>query len=300
MKQTFYSNGKLLLSGEYVILDGASGIAIPTKYGQSLEISLAKTEGIYWKSLDEKGGVWFEGTFTFETGMLADTDHNETSKILLNILKAANRLNPNFFDENRSCNVITRLHFPRTWGLGTSSTLINNIAQWAQVDAFQLLGDSFGGSGYDIAAAQNDTPILYQLEKSPKITLVSLPWGFIDQLFFVHLNQKQDSKEGIARYKSAMVDKKVFAEIDAINKSLLVCNSLPQFEALLEHHERIISEVIQLPTIKTERFSDYTRSIKSLGAWGGDFVLATGGETEKDYFRQKGYLTILDFNNMLK
>ena len=266
-----------------------------------MEITPSEEKGIHWKSLDENGQIWFEGTLTSETGMLTDVDQNETSKILLNILKAANLLNPSFLIENNRCNVITRLNFPRSWGLGTSSTLINNIAQWARVDAFQLLQDSFGGSGYDIAVAQSSTPILYQIkDDAAKITSISLPWDFTDQLFFVHLNQKQDSKEGISRYKKASVDKKIFSKIDDINQALLLCDTLSKFEALLELHEHIISEMIQLPTIKKGRFSDYPRTIKSLGAWGGDFVLATGGEEEKDFFRRRGYHTILDFQTMLK
>ena len=36
MKKTFYSNGKLLITGEYVVLDGAKALALPTKYGQNL------------------------------------------------------------------------------------------------------------------------------------------------------------------------------------------------------------------------------------------------------------------------
>ena len=35
-KKTFYSNGKLLITGEYLVLDGARSLAIPTKFGQFL------------------------------------------------------------------------------------------------------------------------------------------------------------------------------------------------------------------------------------------------------------------------
>jgi len=38
-KRTFYSHGKLLLTAEYVILDGAKALALPTKFGQEMEIS---------------------------------------------------------------------------------------------------------------------------------------------------------------------------------------------------------------------------------------------------------------------
>jgi hypothetical protein len=36
-----------------------------------------------------------------------------------------------------------------------------------------------------------------------------------------------------------------------------------------------------------------------LGAWGGDFVLATGGEKEKQYFIQKGFTTVLSYAEMI-
>ena len=46
----FYSPGKLLLTGEYVVLDGAKSLAIPTIFGQSLNITsipaLAVTKAI--------------------------------------------------------------------------------------------------------------------------------------------------------------------------------------------------------------------------------------------------------------
>ena len=58
--QSFYSNGKLLLTGEYVVLDGAKSLALPTKYGQSLTIEEIDQQILLWKSLDHKGSIWFE------------------------------------------------------------------------------------------------------------------------------------------------------------------------------------------------------------------------------------------------
>ena len=52
--KSFYSNGKLLLTGEYAVLDGAKSLAIPVKYGQSLTAVETKTKTISWKSLDER------------------------------------------------------------------------------------------------------------------------------------------------------------------------------------------------------------------------------------------------------
>ena len=76
--------------------------------------------------------------------------------------------------------------------------------------------------------------------------------------------------------------------------------SLSDFEQLMNAHEEIISETINLPTIKKQLFSDYPNTIKSLGAWGGDFILASGDKNEMDYFRKKGFETIIPFDEMIK
>lgn len=301
LKTTFHSNGKLLLTGEYVVLDGAKALAIPTKYGQSLEIETSEKEGIHWKSFDETGAVWFQGHFEIIDGQIVSQNPSDPiGNQLLKILQEAKKLNPKFLDDSSGFNVKTNLDFPRNWGLGTSSTLISNIAQWAQIDAFALLGRSFGGSGYDIAAAQNDCPILYEVKDGkPTFKKVDHPWDFTDRLFFVHLNQKQDSKEGIAQYRNALIDKKSLERISKITKELISCTTLPEFEKLMNAHEEIISEIINLPTIKTQLFSDYPNTIKSLGAWGGDFILVTGDEKNMEYFRKKDFKTIVPFDQMI-
>ncbi|PHR15023.1 MAG: GHMP kinase [Aequorivita sp.] len=298
--QKFHSNGKLLLTGEYVVLKGATALAIPTKYGQSLEVDFSEKKEIYWKSYDENGSVWYEDYFDLKN-LEVSNNRNNISKTLSKILCEARKLNPTFLLEQNGFKVKTKLDFPRNWGLGTSSTLINNIAQWAGVDGFALLANSFGGSGYDIAAAQNDTPILYELKNgNPEYRKIHLPWDFTQSVFFVHLNKKQDSKKEVTRFKKASVDKKVLQRISDISNKLLVCYSLSDFEKLMNVHEEIISKNIKLPTIKEQLFSDYSGAIKSLGAWGGDFVLATGDENEMDYFRKKGFGTIVPFGEMMK
>lgn len=282
-----------------MVLDGATALAIPTKYRQSLEVSASKKEGIHWKSFNEKGAVWFEEIFS-QKSLKTSNLENTFSKTLSKILCEAKKLNPSFLSEDKGFSISTKLDFPRDWGLGTSSTLINNIAQWANVDAFELLKTSFGGSGYDIAAAQNDAPILYELKEGfPKFKKINLPWNFTEHLFFVYLNQKQDSKEGISRYRNTSVDRKTIQRISDISNKLLACRALSDFETLMDAHEAIISEIIKLPTIKKQLFSDYPNTIKSLGAWGGDFVLVTGNEMDMDYFRKKGFDTVVPFGEMI-
>ena len=45
-------------------------------------------------------------------------------------------------------------------------------------------------------------------------------------------------------------------------------------------------------------FKDYSGEIKSLGAWGGDFILAAGPSSSIEYFQNKGFKTILSYNEM--
>jgi mevalonate kinase len=164
-----------------------------------------------------------------------------------------------------------------------------------------LLWNSFKGSGYDVACAHNDTPIFYQIsDQKPLINQIDFNPVFKDQLFFIYLNQKQDSKEGIASFRER---KGTFENeiqlISEISDACLTAKSLKDFEILIMEHERIISSILQQKTVKERLFSDYFGAIKSLGAWGGDFVLATGNSTTPDYFKNKGFETILSYSEMV-
>ncbi|WP_432411807.1 GYDIA family GHMP kinase [Rasiella sp. SM2506] len=300
MEKSFYSNGKLLLTGEYVVLDGATALAIPTKKGQSLTVLPREENELLWSSFDVEGNCWFSAEFSLKTFEILGCDNLTTAQTLSRILKETRRLQPDFLSNSMGLQVLTELNFPKNWGLGTSSTLINNIAQWAQVDAFLLLKNSFGGSGYDIAAAQHNTPIFYSKKNElSQIQEIKLPWDFTDSLFFVYLNQKQNSKEGISHYKKQPATIKEVEKITDLSKKLLLCYTLSDFEAILNAHEETISNIIGLPTVKATLFSDFNRSVKSLGAWGGDFIIATGTLEDMSYFSKKGYETIIPFSEMM-
>ncbi len=304
MKQDFYSNGKLLLTGEYVVLDGALSFAIPTKYGQSLSVEEIEEPKLIWTSLDEKGNIWFENILeiTKDKVLQSSPSDDDYTKRLIQILNATKQLNPDFLNKQTGYKIETKLNFPRNWGLGTSSTLINNIANWAKVDAYNLLEKTFGGSGYDIASAQNDQPILYSIENNKAVSKkVKLNWNFTNQLFFIHLNKKQNSREGIAQYRSQISNNSnILNKISELTTKFIGCNTLLELESLIEQHESLISSVIKLKPIKELLFKDYPGAIKSLGAWGGDFILVTGENSKMKYFRDKGYDTIIPFNKMIK
>ena len=144
----FYSNGKLLLTGEYLVLDGAKSLAIPTKFGQDLAVIPIKESQLIWGSFTVEGNCWFEAVFELPKLRLIsatfESDKEENAEIiaetLLEILLEAKKMNPNFLNADGGFLVKTTLTFPRKWGLGSSSTLINSIASWAKVDAFDYCG----------------------------------------------------------------------------------------------------------------------------------------------------------------
>lgn len=304
--KSFRSNGKLLLTAEYVVLDGAKAMALPTKYGQSMTVEAIEDAKLYWKSIDHTDKVWFECELSLDEIATSQTPHNEISKRLFEILISAKKLNPHFLRASTGFKITTKLDFPENWGLGSSSTLINNIADWANVNPYELLELTFGGSGYDIACAQNNCAILYNLllaqehEAKRNITTLNFNPSFKDQLFFIHLNQKQDSREGIKRYHSVKNNLgSTLTEINKITEHIVECDTILEFSDLITAHEEIISKLINLPTIKSSQFSAYPGAIKSLGAWGGDFILATGSFEDMDYFKQRGFETIISYSDMI-
>lgn len=296
----YYSNGKLLITGEYAVLDGALSFALPTKFGQSLDFKADESHLLEWKSYDHENQQWLAIELQIEDSIRV-VNSNDAAKAatLVNILSTARTLNPDFLQKGGL--VTTALSFPKNWGLGTSSTLINNIASWANIDAFQLLWNSFKGSGYDIACAQNNTPIHYQIiDQKPVVTPITFQPEFTDQLFFVYLNEKQDSKEGIQHYRALSASKEaLIKEISKLSEEATKCSSLADFEHILNQHEDLISKTLQIEKVKDTYFKDYWGSVKSLGAWGGDFVLATGNKDSKAYFKAKGFTTVLPYKDMI-
>jgi len=304
MKKEFYSNGKLLITGEYLVLDGAKALAVPTKFGQNLIVTEGANQEIKWTSFDSDGSVWYEDIFSFSDISRKDSLEKKASvrNTLIGILHEAFELNPDFIYQSEGYYITTQLSFPRNWGLGTSSTLINNIAQWFQIDAFVLLKNSFGGSGYDIACAQNNCPILYHLENGkPIVERVTFDPVFCDNLYFVYLDKKQNSKAAIASYyenpKNDLA--KTIVKNDKITLEVLNAKNLQEFALAIEKHETEMSAILKTETVKESLFADFEGTVKSLGAWGGDFVMAIASENPTDYFKGKGFRTIIPYKDMV-
>lgn len=298
------SNGKLLITGEYFVLDGALSFALPTKRGQVLEIHKSKNPDhfIDWTAYDVNQEKWFFAELD-EWFNVIDTNISESAGLLSGVLKAARLLNQDFLRE--PVEIKTKLEFPNNWGLGSSSTFINNIAQWAEVNPFHLFFKSFAGSGYDIACANSQKAILYRLKEGSQPQFEELDFNpkFKNQLYFVHLNQKKNSREGISHYRNHrneilhLVD-----EISELSMGAINAKSFEDFAEKLEKHELLIAEALKMELIKKSLFPDFDGFVKSLGAWGGDFVLCGSpkeSEYVNNYFNSKNFSTIVPFDEMI-
>lgn len=294
----FYAHGKLLISGEYLILDGARGLALPTKKGQKLEVTSQNDQLIHWESFDHNNQLWFSMSCTTDFKKTETTDL-ETSKHLITLLSEAKKQNPKFL----GCGVTvkTYLEFPREWGLGSSSTLISTIAQWAAIDPYLLLKERFKGSGYDIACATANGPIIYNVENhKPCIAECSFNPNFSDHLFFVYLGSKQISSEAINSYQKLHFDKQnAIQGISSLTDQLTKAKDLNRFQELLCEHESLMASILNIKPIKEQFFSDYQGAVKSLGAWGGDFVLMCGTKKTPSYVLEKGFDTVIPFRDMI-
>ena len=306
--QSFYSRGKLLLSGEYFVMDGARALALPTRLGQHLTVTYKKSYNpcLQWKGLNSLGNTWFEAAFElWKFDLITGGRETPENLFLQKILRAVRKKNHHFLrDEETLVQVTTRLEFPLEWGLGSSSTLIHNIAQWATISPFDLQLQTCEGSGYDIACAESSGPIFY--EKTPQ----GLHWGplpfyppFSKQLYFVYLGKKKATREAISDYHHWEGDKTGLAvRLSTMTEELSKAQTLKDFEFFLNGHEVLISQNLKLPRVKDLYFTDYWGTVKSLGAWGGDFILVTSTRNEKEtrrYFAQKGFPVFFPYSKII-
>lgn len=298
------SNGKFLLTGEYLVLKGAVALALPLKLGQSLDVEQLETKNnrLYWEAWRPEG-KWFSVTLNRENLVNFSTDDPEKAKKLCEILQAVKQLNSKAFEGN-DLKFTTRLDFDPNWGLGSSSTLIANLAQYAKVNPYELLKLTFGGSGYDIACATAEQPIYYQLVNGqPQSETIDFNPPFAEHLFFVYLGQKQSSSKEIKAFleKANPVDlQKDIEAISEISRAVPQCQNMDEFALLMQCHERIIARCIGQEPVQ-KRFPDFEGVLKSLGAWGGDFILAATPWDEgqvRAYFKKKGLNVVFKYKEI--
>ena len=321
MIQKHYSHGKFLLTGEYLVLRGSLALALPLKLGQSMMVETRHGTSLQWDAY-QPDGPWFSVTLNPKTFEIIDCNDQAKAEKLAQILNAVNKLNPTVFED--SLRFETHLDFDPNWGFGSSSTLIANLARWAKVNPYELLKLTFGGSGYDIACATAKGPIYYQLSNAepalrqaqgpkvvepvetptPMIKPIGFQLPFTDHLFFVYQGQKQSSSKEIKVFleKTNPGDlQKDIESISEISRAVPTCESLDEFGLLMQCHERIVSRCIGQEPVQ-KRFPDFEGVLKSLGAWGGDFILAAtewDKSQVKEYFKEKGLNVVFGYKEMV-
>jgi len=302
--EQYYSHGKFLLSGEYFVLHGAKALALPLSFGQTTEVYYSGTnESFAWFSL-QRAEKWFSARFHSQSLEILECSDLLTAKYVQRLLKVASAISGNV-DFSKINRIINHLDFNRLWGLGSSSSIIANVAQWLKINALDLHFSISKGSGYDVATALSATPLVYSLKDGvPEIEPNLFYPSFHNQLHFIYLNKKQNSEQSVKQFiKKQKPEEKAIKRISEITQELINCTHLEDFKKLIKEHESIISEHLQMETAKEKLFPDFKGEIKSLGAWGGDFVLAASdihhSELE-NYFKEKGFSTILNYNEIVK
>lgn len=270
-----------------------------------MTVKATRSTDLEWISVDKDGKEWFKSSISLFDFSATDTSDKDLSEKLKKIFKGAVRINGEFLDKWNAFKIETKLEFPRNWGLGSSSTLIHLIAQWADINPLELYYKIENGSGYDVAAAGASGPIIFwSNDEEVSYTPIEFKPKFVDKLIFVHLNKKADSNEAVLKYQTLgkSIKKDFVQKISEITDAVEEVTNLDVFTSLLKQHENIVSNVIGQPTIQSLLFSDYPYLIKSLGAWGGDFILASapnGIDEAHDYFTKKGFETIIPYSKMV-
>ncbi|MCK9480521.1 MAG: GYDIA family GHMP kinase [Bacteroidia bacterium] len=312
--EKFWSPGKLMITGEYLVISGAKALAVPTVLGQQLHFThdrRRKTRIVNWVSMTPGELIWYSNQFIIDQNFEpSEQKGSERTEFIRSLLITINNSKPDFFAEQGTYNFKTFMDFDPGWGLGSSSSLIVNLAMLTDLQPFELVFQSTlnQGSGYDIATSLMGKPILYFIEEEMYhwAEPVELSWKkFANQCRLIYLNHKQDSNVEVSRFKSKWKEnenRNFIEEISNISERITTVTDYEEFRQLLGRHELIMSEVLKKKCIKDELFPDFDGVIKSLGAWGGDFILACSNSTSEyteKYFLEKGYQTIMDYSKMI-
>lgn len=303
----FFARGKLLLTAEYFVMHGATALACPLKYGQTMLVSIPAPNGSTKDNYDSvlnwsatyQNKIWFSATFRLTDFSVQYTSDAEKAETLSRLLKMVRDLNPSFQVKDGTA-VHHILEFNPQWGLGSSSTLISNMAEWAKVDPYLLNEKVFGGSGFDIACANVNTPVFYRKGFAPEPVLLDYP--FHDKLFLVYSGKKKNTRDAVSIQLPEISDLKK-EEISALSGRFSRCRKFSHFQELMQQHEQEVAMLTGQIPVQQQKFADFDGTVKSLGAWGGDFFLVAtrlDPNVVKDYFSAKEMNTVFRWKDLVR
>lgn len=296
--------GKLLISAEYMVLHGSKALAMPLKTGQTLQRLRSVDPSFFSWNAYQEDDLWFSADFNPSTLAIVETTNQERARHLQRLLRATIELEPLFQKELFNWDVETRLDFSPSWGFGSSSTLTALMAQWAEVNPLDLHFLISEGSGYDVACAIVNRPIIYRLDdEGPHFHPVAFNPPFAEQLYFVWLGSKQPTAYHLTEMAGQI--NPGYEDIDhftMLTQRMLEASELSEFRNLMDEHEEKLADLIKLKRVSESRFPGLHGSVKSLGAWGGDFVMiASEQESESlyNYLDHLGFTTRFRYNDLI-
>ena len=295
------ANGKLLISGEYLVLAGAKALAFPLKFGQDLQVKENPVPVIHWISRQPEG-EWFTCDLDPTECEIKATNKPATASSLRKLFKAAHTLNTSFPDKKTGSLVNVTANYPVEWGLGSSSTLIYLVARWANIDPFSLFRLVSEGSGYDIACADRTTMIFYQWDGiHPVITETQPGKALQDYAYFVSLGKKQDSSKEVRSFLNHRnYSSKDVSYISELSTQICFAQTSDELSRLVIDHETIMSNILNRESIAV-RFKKFPGTVKSLGAWGGDFAMFISELEKKSVIKslhEYGLQNVFTFNEI--
>jgi mevalonate kinase len=159
------------------------------------------------------------------------------------------------------------------------------------------------GSGYDVACALADGPITYKLrENLPQYQQIPFHPSFQKHIWFAWLGKKQETashlREIAHRIKPGF---DVIHNFSELTRAMIEATTLEEFRRVMDVHEDELSQILGKEKISST-LSALPGSVKSLGAWGGDFVMIASDadrETLAGYLLQKGIQVLYSYKELV-
>lgn len=267
------------------------GLAVPLRWGQTLKVSENQGAEVHWVSKDPEGQKWFECKLNLIDFSVEKTTDEDRAGFIQSLIKSAAQLNSDFLSKWKKYKITSDLEFNPEWGLGSSSTLIANLAQWAELSPFELYFDTQEGSGYDVAAAISDAPFLYQKSET-ELSFETFDWDqkLMETIVVFYQGNKQSSAAEVSDWKkNKRWNRGDISHMSTISESLADCSDVEQAMKLFGEHLKMMEKILDQRAFEG-RYADFDGVMKPLGAWGGDFGLALSPDPEytKKYLSKQG------------
>lgn len=269
---------------------------MPLSLGQNLQVSSYTKDEILWECFNENKICWLEIRFS-EDLVILQTSDREKALIAQKLLSLIKEKAPQLL--LKGIHFKFTLEFNRQFGFGSSATLISLLGQWSGVDPYYLSEQTFGSSGYDIAAATAPGPFVYS-RKNKIEEYCTLPEFITQHLLFIYLGEKQSSSREANKFISRPTTDQQTDEMNELVTAAAHCKQISAWEELMEESEQLVSYILKTKPVKEQLFADYPFSIKSLGAWGGDFMMASCRDISEGmkYFHQKQKAPIFTYKEL--